>query len=943
MSKRSRRRKKAISKKKQLKGVKDHQTNSTQTIFETYLNNGEYEKVIKFLEEKYLESPDEETRRQLYKYYSQVEKYQKAIDLVNALTEPNRFDLLFAGWCYILLKEWNNSIHYIRQSLSISETPEALYWLSIALGEDEPTYKLEDSQKEEIRNTLWKAIKLPDCREEAFLRLGDFYGWVDTDVLTRIEILQLGIQTQPKSNKLRHALARLLIHHKNEPKKALELLRPALEEDTPPVGICFLAFEAAGKAELYELALTYLELAAYEYDPAWSRGIDKLLGDTHAELTNYDKAFAHYEKEKTASIVRINNLTETYNDSQNASMLDKWQIRHNIREEYHLQALINLKIADIEFRLMKTQGGISSFVEGGLLCLDQILNLFGTIGPSIIVNEYTLSDGDSSRLNIESLCFQVLDTNDSSITDLSIAKGLAYFLLWLAYDTEDGYRDDFIKDPVRENYLLQSLELVQHPGISKFAVNRLINEGDLAHAIEHHFNYEIWFAKYHSSEENYHFSAQFGKNKEEIYEKIPKSKRIKLHKLIYARFLEFQKDEHIITYVFVPFYKSFWRKLLFAGNMFKEVVEISNVFTMYLNSDTDSWFDLAFSQAQIGEKSAAIRSYQVLLSVNNNSPGALHNLSILMESTGDHAKALELSQQAAQIAEKDQLIQQRYTRLQEQLREREQELRRQEDFLRTATERWPQVDYYKRQLLSALIVISGFESWEHLSQLSGIGVQYLPGHWRKLVELGMIVGDNNKWYVNDHILDLVRREKSHSIVTKLIHADETIAFKPIFNSKLEYMVYSILVGLFPNQLVFPNIGLQAIFQYSRMKEILSQEHFQYYLMAQADFCITSTANYLPIIAFEVDSYYHDTLEQQVRDERKNDIFRLGGVPLLRLMPVGRPNEQIIRQQIIESVQMLGEQLRSTQSRGSKAVNLSLEIDYAHFGTGFKQEINLIEP
>ncbi|MCZ7673708.1 MAG: DUF2726 domain-containing protein [Chloroflexi bacterium] len=517
--------------------------------------------------------------------------------------------------------------------------------------------------------------------------------------------------------------------------------------------------------------------------------------------------------------------------------------------------------------------------------------------------------------------------------------------MWLAYDTEDRYREDFTEDPVRENYLLQSLELVQHPRISGFAVNRLIDEGDLARAIEHHFNYEIWFAKYHHSEESYHFSAQFGKYKEDIHEKITKSKRNKLHKLIYTRFLEFKKDEHISTNVFIPFYKSFWRKLLFDGGMFKEVVEINSIFTVYLDNDTDGWFDLAYSQAEIGEQSAAIASYQALLTVDNNSPGALHNLSILMESAGDRAKALELSQQAAQIAEKDQLIQRRYTRLRDQLQEQEQELQRREDFLRTATERWPQVDYYKRQLLSSLIVISGFESWEHLSQLSGIGVQYLRGHWGKLVDLGMIVEDHesNEWHVNNYILDLVKREKSHSIVTKLIHADETIAFKPIFNSKLEYSVYSILVGLFPNQLVFPNIGLQAIFQYSRMKEILPQEHFQYYLMAQADFCITSTANYLPIVAFEVDSYYHYTPEQQARDERKNDIFRLGGVPLLRIMPVGRPNEQTIRQQIIESVQMLGEQLRSTQSRSGKAVNLSLEIDFAYFGVDLEQEPNLIKP
>ena len=57
-----------------------------------------------------------------------------------------------------------------------------------------------------------------------------------------------------------------------------------------------------------------------------------------------------------------------------------------------------------------------------------------------------------------------------------------------------------------------------------------------------------------------------------------------------------------------------------------------------------------------------------------------------------------------------------------------------------------------------------------------------------------------------------------------------------------------------------------------MRELLDAETFRYFLMSQVDFCVTSTASYLPIIAFEVDSPYHDRPEQQDRDRKKNENF-----------------------------------------------------------------------
>ena len=266
--------------------------------------------------------------------------------------------------------------------------------------------------------------------------------------------------------------------------------------------------------------------------------------------------------------------------------------------------------------------------------------------------------------------------------------------------------------------------------------------------------------------------------------------------------------------------------------------------------------------------------------------------------------------------------------LREQIGVRCAEEQRREQFLCTARERWPQLDYYKRKILSTLLVLGACDDLQRLAEYSCTGEQYFPGNWRKLVGLGMVVEvDNGTFGVNEHIVDLVKQERTHAVATTIIRADSRIAFKPIFNSRLEHTVYNVLIGLFPNHLVFPNMSLQTIFQYDRMRDLLNSETFTYFLMSQVDFCVTSTANYFPIIAFEVDSPYHDVPEQQQRDVKKNEIFRRGGVPLLRLHHAtgGREREQ--SGGIIEQVRKLEQATSETNETVDGLAKLTLEIDF----------------
>jgi len=196
----------------------------------------------------------------------------------------------------------------------------------------------------------------------------------------------------------------------------------------------------------------------------------------------------------------------------------------------------------------------------------------------------------------------------------------------------------------------------------------------------------------------------------------------------------------------------------------------------------------------------------------------------------------------------------------------------------------------------------------------------------------VVEGASGKLIVNKYIHDLARQERAHAVATTIIRADKTVACKAIFNSQLEYTIYNALTMLFPNHLVFPNMSLQTVFQYERMKDLLDGDIFGYFLRSQVDFCITSTATYFPMVAFEVDSHYHDQAKMIEKDERKNTIFKTGGVPLLRLRPHGQPSVATIREEIVRVVRQLGQDISRNDRTIGDSVKLTMEIDFEHFGT-----------
>lgn len=379
-------------------------------------------------------------------------------------------------------------------------------------------------------------------------------------------------------------------------------------------------------------------------------------------------------------------------------------------------------------------------------------------------------------------------------------------------------------------------------------------------------------------------------------------------------------------------YQSFWRQILLNLKRWDEWIEITHALREVLSADGNKseaitslglLWDEAFGHGERGDFDEAQVLYEQYIALEPNDRSAWHNLAIIWNQKGNEEKAFQHIAHAHDLDPENTLTAKVYANMQKSWEEH----RQREAWLQEAPNRWRALDYRKRQLLLALSTITDSFKWRDLANLSGIDEHAIQGHWRKLVEGGFILEPEQGWEINPHLVPILQKELSHTTVVKAIHANPNYRFKPIFNSQREYSVYRVLTTLFPNHLVFPNMGLQAIFQYDRLKPQLPAEEFGYYLRAQVDCCVTSTSTYLPIVAFEIDSEYHDDPAQQARDRRKDHIFQVGGVPLLRVRVYGQPSLDAIREKILQSLRALGQRLRKTQEGGGDGIHPVWELDF----------------
>jgi len=105
----------------------------------------------------------------------------------------------------------------------------------------------------------------------------------------------------------------------------------------------------------------------------------------------------------------------------------------------------------------------------------------------------------------------------------------------------------------------------------------------------------------------------------------------------------------------------------------------------------------------------------------------------------------------------------------------------------------------------------------------------------------------------------------------------------LFKSIQEYHFYKAIREVFPTFLVFPNVALSAVIDFNLIKDSLSKEEKSYFFKALIDCVVFDSENRFKAVKFfELDSPYHDTEKQGIKDAYKDSILAKAGQKLWRI-------------------------------------------------------------
>ncbi len=411
-----------------------------------------------------------------------------------------------------------------------------------------------------------------------------------------------------------------------------------------------------------------------------------------------------------------------------------------------------------------------------------------------------------------------------------------------------------------------------------------------------------------------------------------------------------------LEHLYLLFYRRIWKRLLIQWETYAELVDLCHVFLTRLSVMTrQELWECAYYAPDLSSSSQyptiAERLYRKYLE-QGEGHAAYHNLSVIYVRRRQYQDALQMIEQALRLAPSDAgsldlkaNIEQAITKGEEQRRQREIEQQQQQEqrqqYLKSLEQKIAahlgEVDYYKQKILQSLKDAPYYYSKRSLAKSLRMEDWAFEGHWKRLVSWGMIIEEGQRTAVIHPLVSSYLEQgwpvvPGSSMKTLVINPSANSWTKPVFNSKQEYKLYTVLLEMFHGQLVFPNMALQSIFPYAKMKEVLTKEEFNYYMISSVDICITRTTSYFPLVAFEVDGPYHEEEKQQRNDAFKNQIFEKGGLGLIRLQIGYQPlSTQEMWKDVREKINQALYTWRSDPTRKGWIEDVETELGMSRFG------------
>lgn len=214
---------------------------------------------------------------------------------------------------------------------------------------------------------------------------------------------------------------------------------------------------------------------------------------------------------------------------------------------------------------------------------------------------------------------------------------------------------------------------------------------------------------------------------------------------------------------------------------------------------------------------------------------------------------------------------------------------------------------------------------------------YFNKKFNDLVVNELIIENNHMLLLDETINSLISDYIDPQMERQVIKGNQNKLYRPIFYHESEINLYRVLIELFPQHLVFPNMDLKTIIDVEKITNQISNEELSYLYKAHVDFAIINTTTYFPIITFEKDSEFNDTERGQSNATMKNHIFEVGGLPLIRI----RYNNAMDYERLKEEIKQTTKQLLLETKSGNPTHQLLNEFDLKKFGI-FDRNIELEE-
>lgn len=367
---------------------------------------------------------------------------------------------------------------------------------------------------------------------------------------------------------------------------------------------------------------------------------------------------------------------------------------------------------------------------------------------------------------------------------------------------------------------------------------------------------------------------------------------------------------------------------LFEYKHFKNITDLYNLISAdYVGKNEmikQFYFQLAYSFNESGNKKIAKKLYQDAIDGGSKSSAVYNNLGVIYDNEGDIQRALEFFSKASELDPNDEISKNNKERTEKYIKEtkkREQQLK---------NTYFKKVQKYHRGILFAIHRYSNEVTDDVLHDIIKQDKYMLKRNIEFLLDNDMLQLTKKGIYIINPIVEKwIDEYVNPTLERQIVKVDNSKFYRPIFYHESEINLYRVLIELFPQHFIFPNMSLKTIFDIDKFRELIDQEVLSYLFKAHVDFVVVNTATYFPVLAFEKDSEYNDNEPSKTNNEYKNQIFKTGGIPMIRLRYNSGMDYERLKQEVKDATKTLILEIESGNNYSE--VDLLREVDKKKFG------------